>query len=132
MAKHNDMPELNSAKVFSTNLFTKEHLKHPYQQALTADKGIQPRPHTYQTFLPGALQALQKNRLQAQYRYSFEKIRWLLKATYTAAPNHYSATAILPGNSDMNGFTVYGFNRYTFWLNDELTGFAKNEHKLPA
>ncbi|WP_281555870.1 hypothetical protein [Thalassomonas sp. RHCl1] len=35
MAKHNDMPELNSAKVFSTNLFIKEYLKLPYPPPLT-------------------------------------------------------------------------------------------------
>ncbi|WP_281559969.1 hypothetical protein [Thalassomonas sp. RHCl1] len=35
MAKYNDMPELNSAKVFSTILFTKEHLKLPCHQPLT-------------------------------------------------------------------------------------------------
>jgi|GEM_PF-4460880 len=46
MAKHNDMPELNSAKVFSTNCFTKEHLKHYphgfHQHLISADARTRP------------------------------------------------------------------------------------------
>jgi len=58
MAKHNDMPELNSAKVFSTNLFTKEHLKPPCPHQLTTGKSINPNHRTCKTLLQGVLQAL--------------------------------------------------------------------------
>ena len=46
MAKHNDMPELNSAKVFLTNLFTKPRRRLPRQLNQQAGK------YTYSLIYP--------------------------------------------------------------------------------
>ncbi|WP_281558385.1 hypothetical protein [Thalassomonas sp. RHCl1] len=115
MAKHNDMPELNSAKVFLTNLFIKEHFKTP-------------RHHASQSSLQGPLQAP----LQQLSRYCFEKIQWKVKKLHVTALDYLGFAAVLSGDSDMNGITVYGFRRNSARLKDELMSFAKNVHKLPA
>ncbi|WDD99828.1 hypothetical protein [Thalassomonas actiniarum] len=98
MAKHNDMPELNPTKVFSTNLFIKEHLKPHGQQPSTTGNAVHPRRH----------------------------------ACSSSRQGYLGAAAVFLRNGDMNGITVYGFNRSSLWLKEELAAFAKNVHKLPA
>ena len=129
MAKHNDMPESDSAKVFSTNLFTKEYLNPLSQQRLTAVNNIHPRRQTCQKPLKGAVQALRHENLQAQRRYNLVSRYRKMKPQRLASSGPFGSAEMLSGNSDMNGFTVYGFNRNSHWLTDEQLVLAKNVHK---
>jgi len=113
MAKLNDMPELNPAKVFLANLFIKEHLKPPCQHPLKTNICAPPSDSTGQTPLQ-SLGVIRHETLQL------------------TTPGYFSSAAVLSKNSDMNGFTVGGFGRDSHWLKDEPTGFAKNVDKLPA
>ena len=116
MAKRNDMPELISAKVFLTNLFTKEYLKPRCRHPLTAI-----RHHARQTPQQRALQAVKLSCQQAHYR---------KKATLPlTAPGSANPAAVLSGHSDMNGFTVDVFNRNSDYLKDELIAIANNVHQ---
>jgi len=120
MAKHNDMPELNSAKVFSTILFTKEHLK-PYCQSLfNTGNNIHPNRRTGQPCLQGSL------------RYRFKSKGQQTKQPHLTAPGRFAPAAVLPGNSGMNGCTIGAFGRNCPRLNNELTNFVKNTLRLPA
>jgi len=109
MAKLNDMPELNSAKVFLTNHFPREHLKPPRQYPATIGKSRYPHRLFLQAPLQDILPIIRHKVLPAQH------VSCLLAA--------------LPWNSGMNGFTVYGFRRNSNWLKDGLMGFAKKLDK---
>jgi len=129
MAKHNDMPELNSTKVFLTNLYTKEHLKPPCQHPLTSTTCAHTRRRALRTPSHGGLQALKQYGLPAKHRNGFENRLRKRKELYLTKPGFFHSAAALSGDSDMNGFTVYDFYRNHDWLKDELTGFAKNLRK---
>ncbi|WDE06678.1 hypothetical protein SG34_007170 [Thalassomonas viridans] len=111
MAKSNDMPELNSAKVFLTILFTKEHLKPPNQQQLSTDSGTHPRHQSLQMPL---------------------RSRQKMKTRHLTTRDDFPSTATLSGNDDRNSFTIDGLRRNNAWLNNERVGFAKNTGVLPA
>ena len=63
MAKHNDMSELNSAKVFLTlivknifkSAFSKQPAKPPCQPPLTAGNNVQPQHHLVKNHLQGTV-----------------------------------------------------------------------------
>jgi len=117
MAKYNDMPESDSAKVFLTNLFIKEHLKPPCPPPLNTGNYLHPLRHFAQTIR------------QSQQNFCFNNIQRKMKTRYLTGPGKFCPKAGLPGNSDMNGFTVYGINRNNCWLKDEPMNFAKNVHQ---
>ncbi|WDD96745.1 hypothetical protein [Thalassomonas actiniarum] len=78
MAKHNDMPELNSAKVFLTNLYTKERLSPPCQHPLTTGHYL--HPYTPQASWQSTVQASSANFTQVRHRNCFENMQWQIKA----------------------------------------------------
>ena len=131
MAKHNDMPELNSAKVFLTNLFTKEHLKHFCQPLLTTGNNLKTRCQISPTLLQNAFRAAQAGCFQAMRHYVFQHRPRPIKALQLTAPGYFCPAMTLLENSDMNGLTVYGFNCNSALLRDELNGFAKTNIKVP-
>ena len=120
MAKHNDMPELNSAKVFLTTLFPKErHNPHCRHQS-SASNNPHPRHHAFQTSLP------------AQQRYSLEQSRWQVEAQNPPKPGYCSPATGLRENSNKNDFTVDGFTHTGYWFKDEPTNAAQSIGRLPS
>jgi len=126
------MPESDSAKVFSTNLFTKEYLKPPCQLPITAGTCARIRRSACPGPLPGALPAIKHSGLFAQHRRCIANRERKVKALYLTSPGRLGPAAGVSVNGGMNGSTVYGFNRKNHWLKDELMGFAKSLHKLPS
>jgi len=126
MAKHNDMPELNSAKVFSTNLFTKEHLKPPCQQQLTTASSIHPHQQPLQLPMSIALAVIRPELLQVQHGYRVSNRHRKIKALCLTAPGYFGTAAVFSGNGDMNGFTIDGLSCNNAWLKDEPAAFARN------
>jgi len=123
MAKYNDMPELNSAKVFLTNHFTSGRHKLPRQHPLTAGDLHRSR-HL-------AFQSIGQTSLQEPHRYCFENQHGKRKTLPLIAPGHYCPAGVLEGNSGMNGCTVYGLSCDNPWLKDEPAVFAQSVHSLP-
>jgi len=132
MAKHNDMPELNSVKVFLTYLLTnhvtKAPLKPSCQQQLNTGSTLAP----YRQPLQGSSSANRLKHLQAQHRDNFKSRVQKIKALCPAATGCLAPATALSGNSDMNGFAVDSFTCKNAWLKDKPTQFAKSIHRLPS
>jgi len=112
MAKLNDMPELNSAKVFSTILLIKEYLKPPWYQPLL-------RP------IQGALPPFKDNLLPAQPRNRFNNGLRQAKNQSLTVPGYLGLAVALPENGDMNGCTVDGLKCNGNCPKDERADFTK-------
>ena len=109
MAKHNDMPELNSAKVFLTILFTKEYLRTRCQPSLTTGYNLSSRHLSF----PNIMQST-------------------LPAQHLTTPKHSCSATMLSGNSDINNFTVDGFKRISYWLKNVPVELDASKLRLAA